>query len=312
MKALAIDLGGTHANCAIVEDDKILFSKRLDLDSAQGLGSVLPLFTSAFRELTSAAGLATKDFAGLAISTCGLVDSVRGRILSSPNKWDDAPGIDFVGWCRQEFSLPMKMENDARMALMGERYAGTGRVCDDMAMVTLGTGIGTAVTIGGKMLHGKHFQAGNQGGHLPVVLNGRTCTCNGVGCGEAEAAGWALPQIARDWPGFRESSLATEPAINYEILFRLAAKGDAVARQIQKHCLQVWAATAVGMIHAFDPEIVIFGGGVMESADLIVPFVQTHVNAHTWSPWGKAQIRAAELGNDAGLLGAVPLLRSSA
>ena len=311
MKALAIDLGGTHANCAIVEDNKILFSKRLDLDSAHGLASVLPLFTSSFRELMSAAGFTTKDFAGLAMSSCGLVDSSRARILSSPKKWDDAPGVDFVGWCRQEFSLPMKMENDARMALMGERYAGTARGRDDLAMITLGTGIGTAVMIGGKLLHGKHFQAGNQGGHLPVALNGRICTCGGVGCGEAEAAGWALPQIARDWPGFRESLLAREAAINYEILFRLAANGDAVARQIQNRCLQVWAATAVGMIHSFDPEIVIFGGGVMESADLIIPFVQAQVNAHTWSPWGKAQIRAAELGNDAGLLGAVPLLSAT-
>jgi len=125
MKALAIDLGGTHANCAIVEDNKILLSKRLDLDSAQGLGSVLPLFTSSFRELMSEAGLATKDFAGLAMSTCGLVDSSRARILSSPKKWDDAPGVDFVGWCWREFSLPMKMENDARMALMGEAVCGS-------------------------------------------------------------------------------------------------------------------------------------------------------------------------------------------
>jgi glucokinase len=311
MKALAIDLGGTHANCAIVEDHKILFSKRLDLDSAQVLGSVLPLFTSSFRELMSEARFATKDFAGLAMSTCGLVDSARARILSSPKKWDDAPGVDFVGWCRREFSLPMKMENDARMALMGERYAGTARGCNDLAMITLGTGIGTAVMIGGKLLHGKHFQAGNQGGHQPVVFNGRDCTCGGVGCAEAEAAGWALPQIARDWPRFRESLLAKEPAINYEILFRLAAEGDAVARAIQDRCIHVWAATAVGMIHAFDPEIVIFGGGVLESADLIIPFVQAHVNAHTWSPWGKAQIRAAELGNDAGLLGAVPLLSTN-
>ena len=92
-------------------------------------------------------------------------------------------------------------------------------------MITLGTGIGTAAMIGGALLYGKHFQASNQGGHLPVVFNGRDCTCGGVGCAEAEAAGWALPQIARDWPRFRESLLAREPAINYEILFRLAAEG---------------------------------------------------------------------------------------
>jgi glucokinase len=308
MKALAIDLGGTHATCAIIEDSKILVSKRLDLDSAQGMASVLPLFAAAFRELLSGARLKTSECAGLAMSTCGLVDSVRGRILSSPKKWDDAPGVDFGGWCRREFSLRLKMENDARMALMGERYAGIGRGCDDLAMITLGTGIGTAVMIGGTLLHGKHFQAGNLGGHQPVVLHGRECTCGGVGCAEAEAAGWALPLVARDWPGFRGSLLAKEPALNFENLFRLAAEGDAVARAIQERCLEIWAAAAVGIIHAFDPEMVIFGGGVLESADLIVPFVQAHVNAHTWSPWGKVRIVAAKLGNDAGLLGAVPLL----
>ncbi|MGA7917064.1 MAG: ROK family protein [Candidatus Acidiferrales bacterium] len=308
MKALAIDLGGTHATCAIIEDSKILFSRHLDLDSAQGLGTVLPLFASTFRDLLSAANLRTKDFAGMAVSTCGLVDSVNVRILSSPKKWDDAPGVDFVGWCRQEFSLPLKMENDARMALMGERYAGVGRGCNDLAMITLGTGIGTAVMIGGTLLHGKHFQAGNLGGHQPVVFNGRDCTCGGIGCAEAEGAGWALPLIAKDWPGFSESALAGEPAVNFEALFRLANDGDPVATQLRERCLRVWAATAVGIIHAFDPDVVIFGGGVLKSAEMIIPFVQTHVNAHTWSPWGKAQIRAAALGNNAGLLGAVPLL----
>src|SRR5260370_38450362 len=119
MKALAIDLGGTHANCAILEDNKILSSKRLDLDSAQGLGSVLPLFTSSFRELMSAAGLTTKDFAGLAMSSCGLVDSSRARILSSPKKWDDAPGVDFVGWCRRGFLLRVENGDTAAKGAMG-------------------------------------------------------------------------------------------------------------------------------------------------------------------------------------------------
>jgi glucokinase len=309
MKALAIDLGGTHANCAIIEDNRIVAAKRLDLDSEQGgLGAVLPLFASSFRELLSTTGLTTRDCAGLAISTCGIVDSVRMRILSSPKKWEDAPGVDFVGWCRREFSLPMKMENDARMALMGERYAGAGRGCNDLAMITLGTGIGTAAMIGGTLLYGKHFTAGNQGGHSPISFNGRNCTCSGIGCAEAEAGGWSLPLIAKQWPGFRKSCLAKAPTINFEILFRLAAGGDKVAREIQGRCLQVWAATTVAVVHAFDPEVLILGGGVMESADLIVPFVQEHVNAHTWAPWGKAQIRPAELGNNAGLLGAVPLL----
>jgi ROK family len=102
----------------------------------------------------------------------------------------------------------------------------------------------------------------------------------GIGFPEAEDAGWALPQIAKDWPGFNASALAKEPVVNFETLFRLAA-GDPVAAQVQERCLNVWAATAVGIIHAFDPDVVIFGGGVLKSADLIIPFLQSHVNQHS-------------------------------
>jgi glucokinase len=308
MKALAIDLGGTHATCAVIEDQTILASKHLDLNSAHGLTSVLPIFVSTLRELLDSAQLTTTDCAGLAISSCGLVNSREGRVLSSPQKWDDAVGIDFNAWCRAEFSLPLKMENDARMALMGEWYAGVGRGFENVAMITLGTGIGSAVMIEGKLLRGKHSQAGNLCGHLPILFDGRKCTCGGIGCAEAEAGGWSLPSVAKDWPGYGESRLANESTITFEALFRVAAAGDQVARKIQNRCLAIWAATAVGMVHAFDPEMIIFGGGVMKSADLIVPHVQQHVAAHSWTPWGAVQIRSAKLGNDAGLLGAIPLL----
>jgi glucokinase len=308
MKALAMDLGGSHANCAVVEDNKILFSKHLNLDSAHGLGSVLPLFASTFRELLRTAGLQAKDCAGVAISTCGIVNSLEGRILSSPKKWDDAPQTDVRGWCERELALPMKMENDARMALLGECYAGGGRGFSNIAMITLGTGIGGAVMIEGALLRGKHSQAGNLGGHQPVLYNGRNCTCGGIGCAEAEAAGWSLPLVAKDWPGFRESAFAREPEVNFEALFRLAGADDRVAREIRDRCLHIWAATAVGLVHAFDPEIVILGGGVLKSADVILPYVQKYVSEHSWTPWGKVQVRAAELGNDAGILGAIPLL----
>lgn len=308
MKALAIDLGGTHATCAIIEDKTVLASKHLNLDSAQGLASVLPLFSSTLRELLDLTHLTASNCAGLAFSSCGLVDSVRGRVLSSPQKWDDAAGIDFEAWCQREFSLPMKIENDARMALMGEWYAGTGDGVENIAMITLGTGIGSAVMIEGKLLRGKHFQAGNLCGHLPILFNGRTCTCGGVGCAEAEAGGWSLPFVAKDWPAFDDSALAMESAVTFEVLFRVAAAGDRVAREIRDRCLSIWAATAVGIVHAFDPEVIIFGGGVMKSAEVIIPHVQKHVAAHCWTPWGTVQIRAAKLGNHAGLLGAIPLL----
>ncbi len=308
MKALAIDLGGTHATCAVVEERRILGSRVVTTDGAHGLKSVLPLFTETFREVSKQVGVEPRDCAGLAFSFCGLVDARTGKVVSTNQKYDDAPGLDLVTWCKRELGLPMKIENDARMALLGEWYAGGARGFNDVVMTTLGTGIGGAAMIDGHLLRGKHAQAGCLGGHLPVSFQGRTCTCGNVGCAEAEASGWALPLVAKDMPGFAGSALAKEEEINFEALFRLAAAGDAVAKALRDRCLQVWAAGAVGLIHAYDPEVVVFGGGVMKSADIIVPFVQSYVEKHAWTPWGKVKVRAAELGNNAGLLGAIPLL----
>ena len=99
--------------------------------------------------------------------------------------------------------------------------------------------------------------------------------------------------------------------MNFEKLFRLAAEGDRVAAALRDRCLHIWAASTTGLIHAYDPEIVVYGGGVMKSADIIIPFVQAYADKHAWTPWGKVKVRVAELGNNAGLLGAIPLLSES-
>jgi len=308
MKAIAIDLGGTHATVAIMEDRAVLFEKELPLDRQQGLRPVLPLFAESIAELLSKSGISRKDILGLGFSFCGLADAATGRVLSTNQKYDDATAIDFPAWCQKEIGVRFKIENDARMALLGEWYAGAARGSNDVVMITLGTGIGGAAMMNGSMVRGKHVQGGCLGGHLPALFNGRQCTCGAIGCTEAEASGWALPLVARDWPGFAESALAREPEVNFRALFEHAEKGDRVAVEIRDRCLRVWAVGAVGLVHAYDPEVVIFGGGVMRSASIIIPYVQDHVAKYSWTPWGTVKVKAAELGNRAGLFGAIPLL----
>jgi len=84
--------------------------------------------------------------------------------------------------------------------------------------------------------------------------------------------------------------------------------GDHVATEVQQHCLDVWAANAVALVHAYDPEIVVIGDGVMKSSQTILPAIQQHLNQHACTSWGKPKARAAMLGNDAALFGAIPLL----
>lgn len=312
MKALAVDLGGSHATCAVVEDQTIIRTKTLVTEGSKELAPVLPLLADALRTIIRESGIKPSECEGLALCFCGLADHAHARVASTNAKYDDAPQLDLPGWCEKSLGVRFEIENDARMALLGEWYAGAARGFDDIVMITLGTGIGGAAMIQGRLLRGKHAQAGCLGGHLPVLFNGRRCTCGAIGCAEAEASGWSLPEICRATDGFSSSPLSKEDIITFERLFHYAATGDPVAVEVRDRCLTVWGAATVGLIHAYDPEVVVFGGGVMKSASAIIPFLQDYVNRNAWTPWGKVNIRSAELGNQAALLGAIPLLQGQA
>ena len=308
MLALSLDMGGTHIGCGVVRDDELLASASLDSELAKSLESLLPWITEVLRTLLKESGTTTKECTGIAVGFPGIVDVRNGRILSTLKKYEDAIHLDLKQWAIEHFGLGLRIENDARMALLGEQYAGAAQGMQDVVMVTLGTGIGGAAMMLGKLVRGAHAQAGCLGGHLPVNYQGHKCTCGNVGCAEAEASGWALPRILRETPGFDKSSLAGVEKIDFQALFAAARNEDAVASAVRQHCLNVWAANAVALIHAYDPEVVVFGGGVMQSADVILPFVEEYVEKHAWTSWGTPLVCAAILGGNAALLGAVPLL----
>src|SRR6476660_2413664 len=307
MSILAVDVGGSHAACALVSGTHILACKTISASGADNLEIVVSALTGAMQQLL--VGCPESDRCrGIGFSFCGIVDSRRCQILSSNEKYSDSAAFDLVSWAQTEFNLPVRLENDARTALLGEWYAGAGRGSNDIVMLTLGTGVGGAAMIDGKLLRGKHFQAGCLGGHIPVLFTGRKCNCGGIGCAEAEAAGWSLPLVVKDWPGISQSALSKYPHVGFKELFEEAGRGDSVAVGVRDRCLNIWAADAVGLIHAYDPEIIVMGGGVMQSASLIIPYMESYVRQYSWTPWGDVQVRVAELGNNAALLGAVPLL----
>jgi len=308
MLALALDIGGTHIGCGVVRDDELLHSTSLDSERAESLESLLPFVTTALKRILHESDVTAEQCAGVAIGFPGIVDVYRGRILSTLKKYEDAIHLNLERWAIEQFGLRLRIENDARMALLGEQYVGAAQGTQDVVMITLGTGIGGAAMIQGKLVRGAHSQAACLGGHLPVNYQGRRCVCGNIGCAEAEASGWSLPQIVRETRGFDASSLASVAELNFETLFAAAKSEDAVAREVQRHCLNIWAANAVAMVHAYDPEVVVFGGGVMRDADVVLPFVRGYVEKHAWTGWGKPRVCAAFLGGNAALSGAIPLL----
>ncbi len=307
MQVLAIDLGGTHATCALVRDTSILAAQTVPTRSEVKLAAVLPQLAQVLRDLCCQSGVPFGNCDGLALGFCGLADYTTGRVLSTNQKYDDAPELDLPAWAEQEFGLPFHIENDARMALLGERSAGAARGFDNVVMMTLGTGIGGAAMMGGKLVRGRHAQAGCLGGHFCMNPRGRRCTCGAIGCAESEASTWALPYVCLEWSGFADSLLARSPQLNYATLFQAADRGDPVAEEIAQYSIDVWGALAVSLIHAYDPEVLVIGGGIMRSAGRILPEIQKRVLETAWTPWGKVVLRAAECGEQAALLGAVPL-----
>ncbi len=312
MKALSIDLGGSHATLAVVENKQILISKEIAVDSLGDLLPLLPEFKTILLQLLAHIQVPVSSCIGLAMSFCGMIDVHTSRVVSTNLKFEDALGLDLPGWCQTEFGIPFALENDARMALLGEWYAGAAQGAEDVVMITLGTGVGGAVLAGGKPLRTRQVQGGCIGGHIPVLFTGRRCTCGAFGCMEAEASGWALPSIAKEWPGFDSSRLAKIDTINFRSLFEFAREGDRVSIELRDRCLHIWACGTVGLVHMFGPERVIFGGGVMRSGDEILPYIRDYVRKYSWTPNGTVSILPAALGNDAALLSAIPLLCGTA
>jgi glucokinase len=308
MTVLACDVGATRIKFGIVRDGRVLAQDFIPSLSDQNLEQRLPDLAAAFQRLCAGLGIALADCAGLSMSVPSLVDPVAGRALAVYGCFHDMPNLDLRAWAKSQLGLPFAIENDARMATIGEWRYGAGRGCDNLVMITLGTGLGTSAVIQGRVLRGKHGQAGCLGGHLSVRYNGQLCNCGNLGCAEAEASTKFLAEIAHARADFPTSSLQSEPVLDYSAVFRHTASGDPCAKAIRDHSLLVWATMAVNLIHAYDPELFIIGGGIMASADVIVPSLQEYISRHAHTPWGKVKVVASELGDAAALIAAEWLL----
>jgi len=306
---IGIDLGGTRVKIGLVTGGVVVARKIIPADAAGGLQASLPALQKEIEELLRSHHVMREALGGIGLAFAGLVDPVAQKILSTNKKYDDALTVDLPGWVRRNWSVPFFMDNDARMAAVGEWKYGAGVGTDDMVIMTIGTGIGTSVIIEGKLLRGRHFQAGCLGGHISVQYEGRVCTCGNKGCLEAYGSTWSLTETVRSAGEFSSSLLAGEEVIDFAVLFDAADKGDELALRVRQDCLDVWSAGIVNLIHAYDPEVVIIGGGVMHRADSILPYLSEKVHRHAWCPWGKVQIRATKLHSDAGIAGVTHCLQ---
>ncbi len=305
---IGVDIGGSHVEYGVVGDGRVVLAESFSVKDTS-LRTVVGELEVRIPALADKDGVRMSGVAGIAVGICALVEE-NESVLATNGKYDDGLGFDFMQWSKRRFGVRCRAENDTRLALLGEQFAGAARGYNDAVLITLGTGIGGAVMIGGKLLRSSGHRAGSLAGHLGVAWNGRLCSCGNRGCAEAEASTAALDAICREQDEFTGSALANaDRLVDFRLLFEAIDAGDSLACRVLDRCIQVWSALTVSLIHAYDPKVIVFGGGVMRRQEAILPAIRRHVDRHAWAEPGSISIVTSALGSSATLLGGVPLLR---
>jgi glucokinase len=271
--------------------------------SRKGLKANLPLIEEAIDRLLLENNVEITQLEGISLAFPGIVNPVTCCVISTNEKYDDAREMDFPDWVNRNWDVPLYMDNDARMAVLGEWQYGAGKGYNNVVMMTIGTGIGTGVILDGKVLYGEHFQAGSLGGHFVVDYKARRCSCGNIGCVEALSSSSFLPDIIREDGTLSENFRNNADGYDFKQIFTMAKAGDKDAISLCRRCMDIWAAAIITYIHSYDPGVVIIGGGVMKSSHVILPYLQQRVNELAWCPSGKVKLVVSRLGDNAALYG---------
>jgi len=306
---LALDLGGTNFRLALANDKGELLKRYSAPVKPDDPELTIEHIKNAVSDLLSGINRATVRGMGVAIA--GLVTQDTGVLLTSPNllAWYHTP---IKAIFERELQLPVCVGNDATLAALGEYKFGAGKGCHDLIYITVSTGIGGGVITGGKLLLGTSGFAAEVG-HMTIDINGPRCNCGNIGCLEVLASGTAIARFAAERLSRGEKSAISELVagdlgkITAEIVEKAARAGDAVAKAVMDTAGTNLGVGVVNLIHIFNPELIIIGGGVSKSGDLIFEPVRRVVAKRVMRDIS-VRITASALGDNPGLLGAVALV----
>ena len=296
MYSIGIDIGGMSAKVGAIQDGKITQIQTIPTNSKMEYNNFLAKLVSVLEGLLLENGKEKLKMIG--ISSCGLINTVEGKIKYSNNiRWDDK-SIAFD--IRDRFQVPVRIANDAKCAALTEAVLGAGKDYDRVCMITLGTGVG------GAFVKGKHLDQGNPYadasdilGHLTVVAGGRQCTCGRLGCLEAYASATALMASYTERTGSN---------ITAKEIFDRVRQGEKEAAEVFEKFQYYLGEGLITIGNILRPEVIVIGGGVSKSADLYISYLEDYVNDRIYGGQSlPIHIAAAKYGNDAGMIGATLL-----
>ncbi len=313
MKYIGVDVGGMSIKAGIVDRDGTIIAKDSIPTRAFDASDIIAEdIAGLINGLMGDNGLSVADIGGIGLGIPGSVYDEKGIVRYTCNiNFRNFPLVDVLS--KSLGINNVKISNDANCAALGEMLFGAGRGCRNVVLITVGTGIGTGIIVDGKMLTGNR-SAGAEGGHVFIGMgSGRKCGCGKKGHFEAYASATALlrqtEEAAEKHPESLLNDIIRKDGLDGKTVFSAAKQGDKTAITTLKRYLGYLGAGAVSFANVFYPEIIIIGGGISNEGDAIIKpldeYVAKNVYGAEYNP--PIAVVAAELKNDAGIIGAAAL-----
>ena len=306
---LAVDIGGTNYRTGLFDEHgRRLLVLEGETDRKAGREWMLSQLSARCRELMNQTDAPVK---ACGLSFGGPVDFRKQAVTSvhSPG-WE---GFELGKWMEEALHVPCRLDNDANAGALGEYHYGAGKDAKLMVYVTLSTGMGSGIIYEGKLLRGKDYLAGEIG-HIFVSESGALCSCGGRGCLECFASGGAIEARAREWAERRPEHVARmqglsgSPRISAKGLMLAAAEGDAAAVRILQETTHWLARGLLMVIRLLNPDLIIVGGGVAQSGELLLKILHGYLDEFASPTIGySTEIVTAALGNYSPLYGAAAM-----
>jgi glucokinase len=308
LRALGVDLGGTRIKVGVVDElgglsNMNKFATRVDLGREALIRRIIRLIQ---KSLSDDPDLQNPP-AGIGLGAAGMIDVRKGVVLLSPNfpDWHQVPLARLIS---EQTGLPTFLDNDANAFTYGEKWVGEGKDMNNFACLTLGTGVGSGLVLGGRLWYGSQG-SGPEIGHMTIHPRGRRCLCGNRGCLETLAsAGW-LVKIAAEKRGAQ--SLTLDPptkdraALGSKDLYLKALQGDPFCRDLFENLGEALGIAIANLIHILGLEGVVLGGGLSRAATIFLPSLEKEFKKRlTLVPPENIKIRVSRLQEKSGVLGA--------
>jgi glucokinase len=295
---LAADLGGTNLRTAAVSrDGSILHQRKAPTPQTSEAADIIRALAD---EALACASSVDGKAVGFGVAAAALVDLTGTRVLSSPNI-SQLNGVELSAAVRSLVSIPVFLENDATAAAIGEHWLGASRHVENSVCVTLGTGVGGGLIIGGRPFRGTGGTAGEVG-HICVEPDGVECGCGSHGCLEQYASATAIVRIARE---LRPQLDGTASQLTSDDVYKAACSGEAFALETFRRMGRHLGIALADLVDVLNPGMIVIGGGASGAWDLFIEHVRSEIRLRAFKhPAELLQIVRAELGDNAGILGA--------